>query len=101
MIDGTGTLDALGPVPGSACAACADEGIVWLLGFEGEASDEPAPEVREVHVSEGRVGEALDVRPHRPVAVVSRSSSTWRSQIMRTTRRRRQPASRGHPVPAG
>jgi hypothetical protein len=72
VIDDSGTLDVLGPVPGSGGAACADDGIVWLLGFEGEASDEPAPEVREVHVSEGRVGEALDVRPHRPVAVVSR-----------------------------
>ena len=39
VIDDTGALDVLGPVPGSGGAACADDGIVWLLGFEGEADD--------------------------------------------------------------
>jgi hypothetical protein len=72
VIDDTGTLDVLGPVPGSGGAVCADDGIVWLLGFEGDAYDEPAPEVREVHLAEGRVGQAPGVRPHRPVAVVGR-----------------------------
>jgi len=72
VIDDTGTLNVLGPVPGSGGAACADDGTVWLLGFEEEADDEPAPEVREVQVAEGRVGEALGVRPQRPVAVVGR-----------------------------
>jgi hypothetical protein len=72
VIDDTGTLDVLGPVPGSGGAVCTDDGIVWLLGFEGEAYDEPAPEVREVRVAEGRVEEVPGVRPHRPVAVVSR-----------------------------
>jgi hypothetical protein len=72
VIDDTGTLDVLGPVPGSGGAACADDGIVWLLGFEGEADEEAAPEVREVLLAEGRVGKALAVRPHRPVAVVGR-----------------------------
>ena len=72
VIDDTGTLDVLGPVPGSGGAVCADDGIVWLLGFEGEVYDEPAPEVREVHVAEGRLGEARGVRPHRPVAVIGR-----------------------------
>jgi hypothetical protein len=70
LIDDMGVLDVLGPVPGSGGAACADDGTVWLLGFEGEAHDEPAPEVREVQVTERRVGEVRDVRPHRPVAVV-------------------------------
>jgi hypothetical protein len=72
VIDDTGTLDVLGPVPGSGGAVCADDGIVWLLGFQGEGYDEPAPEVREVQVAEGRVEEVPGVRPHRPVAVVSR-----------------------------
>lgn len=72
VIDDTGTLDVLGPVPGSGGAACADDGIVWLLGFEGEAHEEPAPEVRELLLAEGRVGKALAVRPHMPVAVVGR-----------------------------
>jgi hypothetical protein len=72
VIDDMGALDVLGPVPGSGGAVCADDGIVWLLGFEGEAYDEPAPEVREVQVTGGRVGELPGVRPHRPVAVVSR-----------------------------
>lgn len=72
MIDDAGTLDVLGPIPGSGGAAVPDDGSVWLLGFEGEAYDEPAPEVREVLVAEGRVGEALGVRPRRPVAVVDR-----------------------------
>jgi hypothetical protein len=72
VIDDAGTLDVLGPVPGSGGAACADDGGVWLLGFEEEADDEPAPEVREVRVAEGRVGEVPGLRPHRPVAVVSR-----------------------------
>jgi hypothetical protein len=72
LIDDTGTLDVLGRVPGSGGAVCADDGIVWLLGFEEEADDEPAPQVREVQVAEGRVGEVPGVRPHRPVAVVSR-----------------------------
>ena len=72
LIDDAGMLHVLGPVPGSDGTAYADDGIVWLLGFEGEASDEPAPEVREVHVAEGRVEQARGVRPHRPVAVVGR-----------------------------
>ena len=72
VIDDTGTLDVLGPVPGDGGAVCADDGIVWLLGFEAEADDEPAPEVREVQVAEGRVEEVPGVRPHRPVAVVGR-----------------------------
>jgi hypothetical protein len=72
VISDAGTLDVLGPVPGSGGAVCADDGIVWLLGFEGEAYDEPAPQVREVRVAEGRVEEVPGVRPHRPVAVVSR-----------------------------
>jgi hypothetical protein len=72
VIDDTGTLDVLGRVPGSGGAVCADEGTVWLLGFEEEADDEPAPEVHEVQVAEGRVGEVPGLRPHRPVAVVSR-----------------------------
>lgn len=72
VIDDNGTLHVLGPVPGSGGAVCADDGIVWLLGFEEETDDEPAPEVREVQVAEGRVGEALGVRPQRPVAVTGR-----------------------------
>ena len=72
VIDDMGVLNVLGPVPGSGGAVCADDGIVWLLGFEGEVHDEPAPEVRAVQVAEGRVGEARGVRPHRPVAVVGR-----------------------------
>jgi hypothetical protein len=72
VIDDTGALDVLGPVPGSGGAACADDGIVWLLGFEEETDDERAPEVREVLIAESRVGEALAVRPQRPVAVTGR-----------------------------
>ena len=72
VIDAAGTLHALGPVPGSDGTACADDGTVWLLGFEGETDDEPAPEVREVRVAEGRIAQAPGVRPHRPVAVVGR-----------------------------
>jgi len=72
VIDDTGALDVLGPVPGSGGAAWADDGTVWLLGFEEEADDEPAPEVREVQVAGGRLGEALGVRPQRPVAVTGR-----------------------------
>jgi hypothetical protein len=72
VIDDPGTLDVLGPVPGSGGAAWADGGTVWLLGFEREADDEPAPEVRELLIAEHRVGEALGVRPQRPVAVAGR-----------------------------
>jgi hypothetical protein len=72
VIGDTGTLDVLGPVPGSGGTVWADDGSVWLLGFEAEVYDEPAPEVRELHVAQRRVGEARGVRPHRPVAVVGR-----------------------------
>ena len=72
VIDDTGSLDVLGPVPGSGGTVCAEDGIVWLLGFEAEADDEPAPEVRELQVAGGRVEEVPGVRPRRPVAVAGR-----------------------------
>src|SRR5258707_6182312 len=72
VIDGAGTMDVLGAVLGSGGVACSDHGIVWLLGFEGEAHDEPAPEVREVLVAEGRVSGAFGARPRSPVAVLDR-----------------------------
>ncbi len=72
VIDATGTVDVLGPVPGSGGTVCPGDGIVWLLGFEEETDNEPAPEVREIHVAESRVEQAPGVRPHRPVAVVGR-----------------------------
>jgi hypothetical protein len=72
VIDDTGTLEAVGPVPGSGGVVCTDHGIVWLLGFEGETHDEPAPEVREVLVTSRRVGAALGVRPRNPVTVLDR-----------------------------
>ena len=55
VIDDAGTLEVLGPVPGSGGAVCADHGSVWLLGFEPETDEDPAPEVREVRVAPGRV----------------------------------------------
>ena len=76
VIDDAGTLEVLGPVPGSGGVVCADHGSVWLLGFEPETDDDPAPEVREVRVAPGRMGSrvsgALEVRPHHPVAVLGR-----------------------------
>jgi hypothetical protein len=70
VIDDTGTLDVLGPVPGSGGAVCADDGIVWLLGFEEETDDEPAPEVREVQVAGGRVGDDPAADPAHGSAVI-------------------------------
>lgn len=72
VIDDAGRLDVLGPVPGSGGEVCADHGSVWLLGFESETDDDPAPEVREVLVAPGQVSRALEVRPHHPVAVLDR-----------------------------
>lgn len=72
VIDDAGTLDVLGPVPGSGGRACADHGSVWLLGFDEETDDDPAPEVREVIVTAGQVSRVAEVHPHSPVAVLDR-----------------------------
>lgn len=70
VIDDAGTLEVIGPVPGSGGLVCADHGRVWLLGFEKETDDGPAPQAREVLPGEGRLGGALDIPLQRPVAVL-------------------------------
>jgi len=70
VIDDAGTLEAIGPVPGSGGVVCADHGRVWLLGFDQETDGDPAPQAREVLPGEGRVAAPLAVRLHRPVAVL-------------------------------
>jgi hypothetical protein len=57
-------------VPGSGGVVCADHGRVWLLGFEEETDDGPAPQVREVLPGEVHVAAPLAVRLQRPVAVL-------------------------------
>jgi hypothetical protein len=70
VIDDAGTLEVIGPVPGSGGVVCADHERVWLLGFGQETDDDPAPQARQVLLGEGRVAAPLAVRLQRPVAVL-------------------------------
>ena len=92
VIDDTGTLDVLGPVPGSGGAACADDGSVWLLGFEGEADDARPRRCARSRSPKAGSGRFLDCGHTGPWPSSAGSSSTWWSQTTRTTRRRIQPA---------
>ena len=111
VIDDTGTLDVLGPVPGSGGAVCADDGDVWLLGFEEEADDEPARRCARSRSPKAGSRRFLACGHASLWQSSAGSSSTWRSRTTRTTRSRSQtaglrvirflPADGGEPWTAG
>ncbi len=80
VIDDTGTLDVLGPVPGSGGAVCADDGGVWLLGFEEEADDSRPRRYTRSRSPKAGSGRFLACGHTGPWPSSAGSSSTWRSR---------------------
>ncbi len=72
VLDAAGTLRAAGSLPGSGGTVCEAAGRVWLLGFDQETDEDPAPSARQLLPDEGRLAAPLDLRLQRPVAVVGR-----------------------------
>jgi hypothetical protein len=75
-IDAAGTIEAIGPVPSSGGVVAADDGRVWLLGFDDETESRPgpAPAIREVRADKRQMasGPRPLLRFERPVAVLDR-----------------------------
>jgi hypothetical protein len=59
----------LGKVASTRGVICEDRGRVWLLGLDGEIG-EPAGEVRELLLAQGRIGGKLDMRLQNPAGVI-------------------------------
>ena len=72
VIDAAGTLRVAGALPGSDGTACEAAGRVWLLGFDQETDEDPAPSARQLLPDEGRLAAPLDLGLQWPVAVVGR-----------------------------
>ena len=72
VIDEAGTLRVVGSLPGSSGTACEAAGRVWLLGFDQETDEDPAPSARQLLPDEGRLAAPLDLGLQRPVAVAGR-----------------------------
>jgi hypothetical protein len=75
-IDATGTVEVIGLVPSSGGVVAADDGRVWLLGFDDESSPGPAPAIREVRADSRQMasGPRSLLRFERPVTVLGRSA---------------------------